>query len=565
MFKKMKLGVKLISGFAVISLIAAIIGIIGITSLRSTSNELNEIGNVNLPSVQQLLTIEAQLNGIKACQRTLMIEALSGDDRKGQYTNVDDARGVYKDAFTKFEGIKKSSELERMWKEFVTTVGEWREANDKFFELSDQYEKASANSSAKNELYTKLYNLGMGEARQKQEASIKSLDEMIAIINTQAESVTRQAISDASRSNTIMAATIICGVLGAILLGIVLALSITRPINRIIEGLSQGAEQVGSASEQVASSSQSLAEGASEQASSLEETSSSLEEMSGTTKQNAENAKQCNVLADVAVAGADKGTSAMEGMTMAMKEIKKSSDETAKIIKVIDEIAFQTNLLALNAAVEAARAGEAGKGFAVVAEEVRNLAMRSAEAAKNTSALIEGSQKNAENGMRSSEEVNNIISEVAVGIKKVSALAGEVTVASEEQAQGIGQVNTAVSQMDEVTQQVASNAEESSSASEELAAQAQQMQEIVGQLNMLVKGKTATEDMINRRSENPKEKKHLVLKGHAADHTLKDKIHNISTSLHNKKMAKPMHGMMDKGPVKPQEIIPLEKEETANL
>jgi ABC-type transporter Mla subunit MlaD len=281
------------------------------------------------------------------------------------------------------------------------------------------------------------------------------------------------------------------GVLLSIIISYILDKSIARPIKGIIDSLAHGAGQVGSAAKQVAEASQSLAEGASQQASSLEETSSSLEEMAGMTRQNAENTKQANLLATEASAAADKGASAMEGMSNAMQEIKRSSDETAKIIKVIDEIAFQTNLLALNAAVEAARAGEAGKGFAVVAEEVRNLAQRSAEAAKNTSSLIEGSQKNADNGVRATKELVGILNEITSSIKKVSGLINEVTQASEEQSRGISQVNEAVAQMDQVTQQNAANAEESSSASEELSSQAQQMQEIVQELTLLVEGSKA--------------------------------------------------------------------------
>ncbi|MCP4596583.1 MAG: methyl-accepting chemotaxis protein, partial [Neptuniibacter sp.] len=219
----------------------------------------------------------------------------------------------------------------------------------------------------------------------------------------------------------------VIGIALIVIVAIWTAKSVTGPINNIINNLNSGAEQVGSASEQVASASQSLAEGASEQASSLEETSSSLEEMASMTRQNADNTKQANTLASTASGEADKGMRAMNSMSEAMTEIKKSSDDTAKIIKVIDEIAFQTNLLALNAAVEAARAGEAGKGFAVVAEEVRNLAQRSAEAAKDTSALIEGSQKNADGGVKSSEELVEILQNITGGIKKTTDLMAEVS------------------------------------------------------------------------------------------------------------------------------------------
>ena len=219
---------------------------------------------------------------------------------------------------------------------------------------------------------------------------------------------------------------------------------IKQSINAAAQNLDGGMGQVGTASEQVASAagqitsgSQSLAEGASEQASSLEEISSSLEEISSMTKQNSENSNQAKTLAQTARESADRGTTAMVRMTETIGKIKQSSDETAKIVKTIDEIAFQTNLLALNAAVEAARAGEAGKGFAVVAEEVRNLAQRSAEAAKTTTDMIEGSVKNSDEGVKVTEEVAEILSEIADGSRKVSDLVAEIAAASGEQSQGM--------------------------------------------------------------------------------------------------------------------------------
>ena len=282
------------------------------------------------------------------------------------------------------------------------------------------------------------------------------------------------------------------GIVALIAIAVIIAVamlitrSITKPINRIIAGLSEGADQVASASNQVSSSSQSLAEGSSEQASSLEETSSSLEEMSSQTKQNADNAGQADATMKETAQVVESGVSSMERMSQAIEDIRNSSSETSRIIKTIDDIAFQTNLLALNAAVEAARAGDAGKGFAVVAEEVRNLAQRSAEAAKNTSELIEKSQNSSENGVAVAEEVSSNLHQIKESSNKVSNLLSEISAASKEQSQGIDQVNNAVADMDKVTQQNASNAEESSSAAEELDSQAQQMKSMVEELVAIV-------------------------------------------------------------------------------
>jgi hemerythrin-like metal-binding protein len=267
---------------------------------------------------------------------------------------------------------------------------------------------------------------------------------------------------------------------------------ITRPIGKIISHLKHGAERLNSSSAEITASSQTLAEGASEQAASLEETSASLEEMSSMTKRNAENAQKANDFAKQARSAADKGVGDMQAMIAAMEAIKTSSDDIAKIIKTIDEIAFQTNILALNAAVEAARAGEAGLGFAVVADEVRNLAQRSAQAAKETAVKIEGAISKTAQGVGISNKVTQALNEIVTKARQVDELVAEVASASHEQTLGITQINIAVGQMDHVTQRNAANAEESAATSEELNAQAVVMKESVNELLKLVGGSDGT-------------------------------------------------------------------------
>jgi methyl-accepting chemotaxis protein len=262
--------------------------------------------------------------------------------------------------------------------------------------------------------------------------------------------------------------------------------STVHPVLHAVGVLSRGAEEVTEASRQVSAASQSLSQGATEQAASLEETSASMEEMASMTRQNAENAGRAATLMAQTERQVQDANTALAHLVASMNGIQESSGQVAKIIRTIDEIAFQTNILALNAAVEAARAGEAGMGFAVVADEVRNLAQRAAQAARDTSVLIEQAGEKARDGNTKVAGVATVTAAITKSSLEVKALIDEISVASRQQTQGIDQVTQAVTQMEKLTQTTAATAEESAAASEELSAQAETTHEVVAQLGRLV-------------------------------------------------------------------------------
>jgi len=475
--KTLSLGVKIMGGFLCIAVLTLIVGAVGMIKISAIEKADRKMYDENVVGLEAASRIDAMFLEM----RTMTVYSAVDRFVQGQSADKKIAaiRELDKKGFgllAQYEKTISHEENRRIYQELKTNLDKYVTARDRLF--------AAISAGNKDEAVRELQ--GEGAALGQKLTSL--LESMIAFNKEEARR-TAEA-NESSARGAMWFSAVITGLIfiAAVVLGIFLTMSITRPINRVAEGLTEGADQVAAAASQVSSASQQLAEGSSEQASSLEETSSSLEEMSSMTKQNADHANQAKAMMGEARRIVEKVSGHMQNMSASIDEITHSSDETSKIIKTIDEIAFQTNLLALNAAVEAARAGEAGAGFAVVADEVRNLAMRAAEAAKNTNNLIEGTVKAVRRGGELTNLTQEAFKENAAIAGKIGQLIDEIASASEEQAQGIGQINTAVAEMDKVTQATAASAEESASASEEMNAQAHMMKDFVQELVSMIHG-----------------------------------------------------------------------------
>jgi len=372
---------------------------------------------------------------------------------------------------------------------------EERELNRKIQPLVDQYYRAwdgiiDLSRASKNEEAYKKY---MAEAAPAYEAARAAVAAETEYNRSTGSRNSAEAHSQSSHTQALVWVVLIVAVLAGCGLLFAMVRSINTALIQAVSEVGSGAVQVASAASQIAASSQALAQGSSEQAASLEETSSSSEEINSMARKNAANSETMSTLVDQSQEMFTRANRELDEMVVSMDEINQSSSKISKIIKVIDDIAFQTNILALNAAVEEARAGEAGMGFAVVAEEVRNLAQRSAQAAKDTSSLIEESIAKSNGGKQKVDRVADAIRTITEDSGKIKILVDEVTLGSSEQTRGLDQISKAINQMEQVTQSTAAAAEQGAAAAEELDTQSTALKQAVAQLNaMIVGGGTAS-------------------------------------------------------------------------
>jgi methyl-accepting chemotaxis protein len=487
-FQSLRIEVKFLTAFVVVSAIAAIVGLVGIKNMAVIDERANLMYERELLGLSHAKEANINLLYIARAERNLLL-ASSEEERQKLNERLGKYESMYRENMSKAEQLFVSRKGKELLEGVNRAWDEYRSSHKQVIGLAMKEGFQEKRASVE---------LAMGPARQKMQVLDDALTALTTHKEENAKRISRETTSIYDSSRNWMILFIAGGVGLGICFGVLLTFGITRPVKRIIEGLSESSEQVAAASTQVSSASQQLAEGTSEQAAALEQTSSSIEEMASMTKQSSGNAIHANQLMLESRTIVEHANQSMESLRATMNEISRASEETQKIVKTIDGIAFQTNLLALNAAVEAARAGEAGASFAVVADEVRNLAVRAAEASKNTAALIEGTVETIREGSFLVEKTHGEFIAVTSIVAKSGELIGEISAATQEQAQGIVQINKAVADMDRVTQQNAANSEESAAASEEMNAQAEQMKEFVDDLVSLLAG-TA-----NRRARSGK-------------------------------------------------------------
>ena len=479
-FNDKSVGVRLTIGFGLVVGLSVALGAFAVVELGRVSAAGSEIAHNWLPSV----TFSSDLNANVSDFRTAELEHVLSPTT----AEMDTVEAVMRETLARvdsnrrgYEPLAATSDEKALLAEFDRKWAAYLNVHERVALLSRENRTEDAKAVLRGES-ARLFT----EAR---DALLK-----IASLNHEggvAAGLRGDAIHVAARWQVLAAVAVIAMLAASI--GTLLVRAIGGTLRAVSHELESGAQQVASAAAQVSTAAQTLSQGVTEQAASLEETSASMEEMASMTRRNAEGSQQAASMMGDAERQVQSANAALTDMVASMAAIKDSSDKVARIIKTIDEIAFQTNILALNAAVEAARAGEAGMGFAVVADEVRSLAQRSAQAAKDTAALIEESIARSHEGQQRVQVVSSAIGAITASAGTVKGLIDEVHIASRQQSQGIDQVSQAVAQMEKVTQSSAATAEESAAASEELNAQAEGAMQSVQRLMALVNGAGAAQ------------------------------------------------------------------------
>ncbi len=470
------IGRKIAGGFMLVLLLAVLVELFGLWTTNRISNRLNLVSTKYLPETELATQIEREVLNARI-------------------------------HFIYFVTIQKEGSLEKGWERFRNAQQELPKlqqlvnGSDAFADVRPEVEQLCRDFSNYKPVLERIIDVVQKNQNHGPEfadllkewarlggAMVDSAGRLSHQGRRAADDSAKQAAAQLRNATTMLAGTGVADLLIGVALAFFVTRSITRALRRVVQDLGVAAHQVVGAASQISVSAQSLAQGASEQAASLEETSASSEQINAMAGQNAQNSKTAAEKMVEACSRIDEANRNLEQMVVSMNEINVSSDKISKIIRVIDEIAFQTNILALNAAVEAARAGEAGMGFGVVADEVRNLAQRCAQAARDTAGLIEDSIAKSNEGKTKLDQVATAVRSITESASKGKTLVDEVKLGSEEQARGIEQVSRAIMQMEKVTQSTAAGAEESASASEELNAQAKSLRDILARLENMVDG-----------------------------------------------------------------------------
>jgi methyl-accepting chemotaxis protein len=474
--KNAKLSVKLIGGFAAIALVTLIVGVVGMTRITAIAESDKEIYERHAANMGAISGFNAAFLKMRAAATSACLDRfIQGKDitaRIAAIKEMDKAgQGMISDFAKRLDPARDPKTIN----EFKVELGKYLVDRDKMLQSAMENRKEEAMA---------LINGSLPAQGDK----VSSL--LAKLMEEESDTAQRKAAANNGHANE---ALWFIGILsaGGVILAAVFAflfVSMLRPIHRVTEGLHEGVDQIREAASLVSSASQNLADGASQQTDSVERTSSSAEELAAGTKQNADNARHADEMMEEASKYVDSCNDQMIPMVATVQEIIRLSEETRKIIKTIDEIAFQTNLLALNAAVETARAGEAGTGFSVVAEEVRNLAIRAAEAAKNTNSLIDNTVRTVRNGNNLTLSLREEIRRNQENAVKMRKFFSDVQMASNEQARRLEQITQIITDMDQAILDTAASAEESAGAAEELSAQAESMKGYVDELYFVVGG-----------------------------------------------------------------------------